>query len=61
GKFTPQPVQTPFGYHVILLEDVRPAQIPAFEEVRAQLTQRLQQQALERHVEELRTKAGIRR
>ncbi|MCX8099489.1 MAG: peptidylprolyl isomerase, partial [Casimicrobiaceae bacterium] len=47
GKFTPQPVQTPFGYHVILLEDVRPAQIPAFEEVRAQLTQRLQQQALE--------------
>ncbi len=60
GKFTAQPVQTPFGFHVILLEDVRAAQVPSFDEVKGQIAQRLQQQALEKHVEELRSKAGVK-
>jgi len=60
GKFTAQPVQTPFGFHVIQLDDVRAAQVPSFEEVKGQIAQRLQQQAVERHVDELRAKAGLR-
>ncbi len=59
GKFTPQPVQTQFGWHVILIEDVRPAKIPPFEEVKPQLQQRMQAAWLDRYFRELRTKAGI--
>jgi len=59
GNYTPTPVQSPFGFHVIQLEDTRDAKAPSFEEVKAQLTQRLQGQVVERHLIELRTKAGI--
>lgn len=59
GKFTPQPVQTQFGYHVILVEDVREAKIPPFEEVKPQLQQRLQAAYLDRYFKELRAKGGV--
>ena len=59
GNYTPTPVQSPFGFHVILLEDTREAKAPSFEEVKAQLIQRIQGQVVERHLLELRTKAGI--
>lgn len=60
GKFTPQPVKSDFGYHVILLEDVRPLKAPGFDEVKPQLQQRLQQQKVEQHVMDLRSKAVIK-
>ena len=60
GKYTPTPVQSPFGFHVIQLDDTRDAKAPSFEEVKAQLTQRLQGQVVERHLIELRTKSGIK-
>jgi peptidyl-prolyl cis-trans isomerase C len=59
GKFTPQPVQTQFGWHVILVEDVRDAKVPSFEEVKPQLTQRLQSQWLDKYFKDLRTKNGV--
>jgi peptidyl-prolyl cis-trans isomerase C len=58
GKFTPQPVRTQFGWHVILLEDVRDAKIPPFEEVKPQLMQRMQPKVIDDHLKELRAKAG---
>ncbi len=60
GKYTPTPVQSPFGYHIILLEDVRDAKVPSFDEVKPQLAQRLQGQVIEKHLAELRAKAGIK-
>ena len=60
GKYTPTPVQSPFGFHVIQLDDTRDAKAPSFEEVKAQLTQRLQGQVVERHLIELRAKSGIK-
>ena len=60
GKYTPTPVQSPFGYHIIQLDDTREAKAPSFEEVKPQLTQRLQGQVVERHLIELRAKAGIK-
>jgi peptidyl-prolyl cis-trans isomerase C len=59
GKFTDQPVQTQFGWHVIMVEDVRDAKIPAFEEVKPQLVQRMQAQMLYQYFKELRTKNGM--
>lgn len=60
GKYTPQAVQSPFGFHVIKLEDVREAKAPPYEEVKPQLAQRMQAKLLEEHVMELRTKAGVK-
>lgn len=59
GKYTDQPVQSRFGWHVILLEDVRPVKFPSLDEVKPQLTERLQQQALDKQVAALRAKAKI--
>jgi peptidyl-prolyl cis-trans isomerase C len=59
GKYTEVPVQTQFGWHVIMLEDVRPAKFPSFDEVKPQLTERLQEQAFSRSVTDLRAKAKV--
>ena len=48
GKFTPQPVQTQFGWHVIEVDDVRDAKVPGYDEVKPQLQQRLQAQWLDK-------------
>jgi peptidyl-prolyl cis-trans isomerase C len=59
GKFTTVPVQTQFGWHVIEVDDIRDAKIPSFDEVKPQLTQRLQGQALDMYFKELRAKNGM--
>ncbi len=60
GKYTTTPVKTDFGYHVIKLEDTRPPKAPAFDEVKGQLKQRLEQQRVEKHIAELRSKAAVK-
>jgi len=60
GKFTQAPVKTQFGYHVILLEDSRPKEAPPFEEVKAQLTQQLQQQNAKKQLDALKAGAKSR-
>jgi peptidyl-prolyl cis-trans isomerase C len=57
GEMTDTPVKTQFGYHIIKLEDTRPAQFPGIDEVKPQITQRLQQQKLAHLRDELRSKA----
>ena len=59
GKFTPQPVQTQFGWHVIEVADVRDAKVPGFDEVKPQLQQRLQAQWLDKYFKDLRAKNGM--
>lgn len=59
GKMTETPVKTQFGYHIIRLDDVRDAQLPKFEDVKAQVAQQLQQQKIAKYQEELRAKAKV--
>jgi len=59
GKYTETPVKTDFGFHVILLEDSRELKLPPVDEAKQQLSQRLQQQMVEKHVMELRGKAKV--
>ncbi|MDR1647948.1 MAG: peptidylprolyl isomerase [Zoogloeaceae bacterium] len=60
GSYTKAPVQTPFGYHVILVEDTRTLTPPELEELKPQLTQNLTQQKVEKLIEDLKAKATIR-
>ncbi len=57
GELTETPVKTQFGWHVIRLDDTREAQFPAFDDVKAQIKQRIEQVKLQRFQEELRGKA----
>ena len=57
GEMTETPVQSQFGWHIIRLDDTREAQFPAFDEVKGQLKQRLEQSKLQAYQEKLRTSA----
>jgi peptidyl-prolyl cis-trans isomerase C len=59
GKFTTTPVQTQFGWHVIELDDIRDAKVPGFDEVKPQLSQRMQGQVVEKYLKDLRAKNGL--
>lgn len=57
GEMTETPVKTQFGYHIIQLIDTREAQFPAFDDVKAQIQQRLTQQKVAAFRDEIRAKA----
>ena len=57
GEMTQEPVKSQFGYHVIKLEDTRPATFPAFDDVKAQIKQRIEQQKMADFQESLIKKA----
>ena len=57
GEMTDVPVKSQFGYHIIRLEDTRAASFPAYDDVKAQIKQRLEQVKMQAFREELRKKA----
>jgi peptidyl-prolyl cis-trans isomerase C len=57
GEMTDTPVKSQFGFHIIKLEETREAQFPAFDEVKDQLKQRMEQTKLQEYQEKLRTSA----
>ncbi len=59
GQMTDAPVKSQFGWHIIRVDDIRDTQLPKLEEVKAQITQQLQQQKLAKFQEDLRAKAKI--
>ncbi len=59
GKFTGVPVKSDFGYHVIQLDDVRELKAPSYDEVKGQLSQRLQEQQVQKHMLDLRGRAKV--
>jgi peptidyl-prolyl cis-trans isomerase C len=59
GKYTETPVRTRFGFHIIQLDDVRPARFAALAEVKPRIQQRLAQNRVEELVKGLRAKAKI--
>ena len=61
GAYTKDPVETQFGWHVILLEDVRDQAAPALDDVRAEIEAELQNAAVEAHIDALTEKAEIDR
>jgi peptidyl-prolyl cis-trans isomerase C len=54
GAYTKTPVQTQFGWHVILREESRPSVPPTLESVREGIKQRIEQQKFQSYVQGLR-------
>jgi peptidyl-prolyl cis-trans isomerase C len=54
GTYSASPVQTQFGWHVILLEDRRADQPPGLDAVRQEISNRVNQQKLESYIQSLR-------
>ena len=54
GQFSSAPVQTQFGWHVILREDSRENEAPSLDSVRDTLKQRVEQQKFQSYIESLR-------
>lgn len=59
GQLTQEPVKTQFGFHIIRVDDVRDVKLPAFEEVKPQISQQMQQEKLGAFQQNLRSKAKI--
>ncbi|MFH1869140.1 MAG: peptidylprolyl isomerase [Pseudomonadota bacterium] len=59
GKFTETPVKSDFGWHVIQLEDTRELKLPGIDEAKGQIGQQLQQRQVQKHIDDLRTKAKV--
>ncbi len=58
GQFSQTPVQTQFGWHVILREESRESEPPTFESARENLTVAIQQEKFQARLEELRAAAA---
>jgi len=59
GQVTEKPVQTPNGFHVIKVDDIRPAKLPTLEEVKPQVADALAQKKLQAYQAELVKKAKV--
>jgi peptidyl-prolyl cis-trans isomerase C len=54
GQFSPEPVQTQFGWHVILREESRKNEPPTLESVRDSIKQRVEQEKFQAYMQGLR-------
>ena len=59
GEMTQEPVQTQFGWHIIILEDTREVAPPPFDQVKTQVTNGVIQKKLQAYVEDLKKTAKI--
>ncbi len=59
GEYTRAPVETPFGWHVILLVDRRSDAIPSFLDMQARLRDEARKEAVDRLVVGLRSQAYL--
>ena len=59
GSYTKTPVQTQFGWHVIILDDVRESTPPPFDDVKDRIKMLLGNQKLQAHIESIKSTATI--
>ena len=59
GSYSKTPVETQFGWHVILVEDQRDTKQPTLEALREELTRELQQETVQGLLEDLRSSGDV--
>ena len=60
GNFTKKPVKTKFGYHIIMLNDVRKSQPKKMNDVKQQIVERIKQNSLSNLEAQLRKNKSIK-
>ncbi|WP_439537010.1 peptidylprolyl isomerase [Methyloversatilis sp.] len=60
GKVAAQPVKSSAGWHVVKLEDVRPAQRPKFEDLQPRLAESLIEQKWRAYLNDVRARAVVK-
>lgn len=58
GRYTTDPVQTQFGWHVILREASRPAEPPTLESAKESITRKIQGDKFQEYLASIRTKSA---
>jgi peptidyl-prolyl cis-trans isomerase C len=61
GEFSATPIKTPYGWHVVRLIEVRAAETPQFESVKAQLVVNLQQERYRQFLEQALAQVEVER
>lgn len=59
GEFTPEPVKTRFGYHVIIRDASREKEAPSLDKMKESLTTMIKQKKLQEHIEQLRATSNV--
>ena len=59
GAYTKTPVQTQFGWHVIILDDTRESTPPPFEDVKDRIKMLLANPQLQQYIESMKSSASI--
>jgi peptidyl-prolyl cis-trans isomerase C len=59
GKYSAAPVQTQFGWHVILLEDIRQTEAPSLDSVKDKIVNKLKQASLSEYMQGLRDSSKL--
>ena len=60
GKITKKPVKTKFGYHIIMLNDIRDSQPKKINDIKQQIVKRLKQNSLSNLEKQLRKNKSIK-
>ncbi len=59
GELAPAPIKTEFGWHVIVVDDIRDMQFPPFDTIKERIRAALQNQQMQDYFKELRTDAKV--
>jgi len=59
GQMSDAPVRSQFGWHIIRVDDIRQAQLPALDDIKDQIEQQMAQQRMTEYQMQLREKAKI--
>lgn len=59
GTYSTDPVQTQYGWHVILLEDINEQEAPGLDAVRSEIRREVEMQKLEEYVESLKSEQTV--
>lgn len=59
GEFSKKPIQTQFGWHIILLKKIRPLAPPKWIDKKDDIKTKMQKEKLKAHLEKLRATANI--
>ena len=59
GKYTKKPIETKFGWHIIILDDKRQAQAPPLEQVKVQIEKQIADNKLQAYLQTLEKKYKV--